>query len=154
MWEARPDAQLLIVGDGPQRAEVEGWITSLSLEASVHLLGLRRDVPQILGATDVFVLSSRGWEGLPLTVLEAMASGLPVVASDVGGTREAVAHQETGYLFAPGDVAALSSHVQRLASDPVLAQQMGQRGLARVKQLFTLERMATQTAYLYEQVLR
>jgi glycosyltransferase involved in cell wall biosynthesis len=148
------DAHLLIVGDGPQRAQVEGWITSLSLQTSVHLLGLRRDVPQILGATDVFVLSSRGWEGLPLTVLEAMASGLPVVASDVGGTREAVTHQETGYLFAPGDVAALSAHVLGLATEPLLAKQMGQRGLARVRELFILERMARETADLYEQVLQ
>jgi glycosyltransferase involved in cell wall biosynthesis len=152
--EALPDAHLLIVGEGPQRAEVEGLVISLSLEGSVHLLGLRRDVPQILGATDVFVLSSRGWEGLPLTVLEAMASGLPVVASDVGGTREAVVHRETGYLYSPGDATALSACVQGLAAEPLLARQMGQKGLGRVRELFSVERMAKETADLYQQVLQ
>jgi glycosyltransferase involved in cell wall biosynthesis len=149
---ALPHAHLLIVGDGPLRAQVEQWVQSLTLQNHAHLLGMRRDVPQILAATDVFVLSSRGWEGLPLTVLEAMASSLPVVASDVGGTGEAVIHQETGYLFPPGDVVALAGHLRTLASDPALAQRMGQRGLVRVKEFFTLERMVRETAARYEQL--
>ena len=151
--DALPHAHLLIVGDGPLRAQVEQWVQSLALQNHAHLLGMRRDVPQILAATDVFVLSSRGWEGLPLTVLEAMASSLPVVASDVGGTGEAVIHQETGYLFPPGDMVALADHLQTLASDPALAQRMGQRGLVRVKGFFTLERMVRETTARYEQLL-
>lgn len=150
---ALPHAHLLIVGDGPLRAQIEQWVQSLALQNHAHLLGMRRDVPQILAATDVFVLSSRGWEGLPLTVLEAMGSSLPVVASDVGGTGEAVIHQETGYLFPPGDMVALADHLQTLASDPALAQRMGQRGLVRVKEFFTLERMVRDTAARYEQLL-
>jgi glycosyltransferase involved in cell wall biosynthesis len=150
--DALPHAHLLIVGDGPLRAQVEQWVQSLALQNHVHLLGMRRDVPQILAATNIFVLSSRGWEGLPLTVLEAMASSLPVVASDVGGTREAVINQQTGYLFPPGDMVALADHLQTLASDPALAQQMGQRGLVRVKEFFTLERMVRETAARYEQL--
>jgi glycosyltransferase involved in cell wall biosynthesis len=151
--DALPHAHLLIVGDGPLRAQVEQWVQSLALQNHVHLLGMRRDVPQILAATNIFVLSSRGWEGLPLTVLEAMASSLPVVASDVGGTREAVINQQTGYLFPPGDMVALADHLQTLASDPALAQQMGQRGLVRVKEFFTLERMVRETAARYELLL-
>jgi glycosyltransferase involved in cell wall biosynthesis len=151
---AVPHAYLLIVGDGPLRAQIERWIESLTLQDHVRLLGMRRDVPRILGATDVFVLSSKGWEGLPLAVLEAMASALPVVASDVGGTREAVMDGQTGYLFAPGDVAALAHHTRALAKDPRLAQQMGRRGLVRVREYFAAERMVRETAALYEQLLR
>ena len=114
---------------------------------------MRHDVPQLLRATDVFVLSSKGWEGLPLTVLEAMASSLPVVASDVGGTREAVVDRQTGYLFPSGDVAALAHCVRTLANDPILARQMGRSGLARVKQFFTLQRMVSDISALYEKVM-
>jgi glycosyltransferase involved in cell wall biosynthesis len=148
-----PQAQLLIVGDGPLRVQVEQDIASLSLQDCVHLLGMRRDVPHILGATDLFVLSSRGWEGLPLSVLEAMAASLPVVASDAGGTREAVMDGQTGYLFAPGDAAALAQHLQSLAQDPVMAHHMGQQGRARVKQHFTRDRMVRETAALYGRLL-
>jgi glycosyltransferase involved in cell wall biosynthesis len=146
-------AHLLIVGDGPLRPQVEGLVTSLHLENHAHLLGMRRDVPQILRATDVLVLSSKSWEGLPLTVLEAMASSLPVVASDVGGTREAIVDGETGLLFPPGDAAALAYGILSLAGDPLWAQQMGQRGRARVREHFTFQRMARETAALYEQLL-
>ena len=145
-------AHLLIVGDGPLRPQVEEAVVALHLEGAVHLLGMRRDVPEILRATDVLVLASKGWEGLPLTVLEAMASSVPVVASDVGGTREAIVDGETGFLFTPGDEAALAQLVLTLADDPLLAQQMGQRGLARVREHFTVQRMARETTTLYEQL--
>jgi glycosyltransferase involved in cell wall biosynthesis len=151
--ERLPHAHLLIVGDGPLRPQVEATMAALHLEDTVHLLGMRRDVPRLLRATDVLVLASKGWEGLPLTVLEAMASSLPVVASDVGGTREAIVDGETGVLFPPGDAAALAQGILSLAGDPLLAQQMGQRGLARVREHFTFQRMARETAALYEQLL-
>jgi len=151
--EKLPHAHLWIVGDGPLRPQIEESLATLHLEGSVHLLGMRRDVPQILRATDVLVLSSKGWEGLPLTVLEAMASSLPVVASDVGGTREAVVDGETGLLFPPLDVTALVRHILTLAADPALAQRMGRRGQARVQEFFTLQRMARETAALYEQLV-
>ena len=150
---ALPHAHLLIVGEGPQRQQIEGRVSSLGLHDHVQVLGSRRDVPRILRASDLFVLSSRGWEGLPLTVLEAMAAALPVVASDVGGTREAVLDGQTGHLYPEGNAVALAQHILALAKDPALAQQMGQRGLARVRRRFTLERMAEQTAALYEQLL-
>jgi len=150
---ALPHTLLLMVGEGPLRAEIEGRIWDLGLQEQVRLLGVRRDVPQLLGATDVFVLSSRGWEGLPLSVLEAMAAALPVVASDVGGTGEAVADGHTGYLYPPGDAGALAQHIQALASDPTLARDMGQRGLSRVRQFFTAVRMVQETASLYEELL-
>ncbi len=146
-------AHLLIVGDGPLRNQVEQGIVSLALQDRVHLLGMRRDVPRLLGTTDIFVLSSGGWEGLPQSVLEAMAASLPVVASDVGGTREAVIDGQTGYLFAPGDAAALAQRLQALARDPAMAHQMGHQGRARVNKHFTRARMVCETAALYARLL-
>jgi glycosyltransferase involved in cell wall biosynthesis len=151
--EGLPHAHLLIVGDGPLRPQVEATVAVLHQESSVHLLGMRHDVPHILRATDVLVMASRGWEGLPLSVLEAMASSLPVVASDVGGTREAIVNGETGLLFPPGNASALAQAILSLARDPLLAKRMGQQGLARVREHFTSERMARETAALYEQLL-
>lgn len=145
-------AHLVIVGDGPLRAQVESQVQALQLGSNVHLLGMRRDIPGLLQASDVLVLSSRGWEGLPLTVLEAMASALPVVASDVGGTREAVQHGETGYLYSPGDAAQLASLLLRLARDPVLGAELGRKGLARVREHFNVARMVGETAALYERL--
>ena len=148
-----PRARLLIVGDGPLRTQVEHMVVELALGEEVRLLGMRHDVPQILCAADVFVLSSRKWEGLPLTVLEAMASSLPVIASDVGGTREAVVDGESGHLVPPGDVGALAQRLRAMADDPVLARRMGQRGLRRVKEAFTVRRMVSETSALYEELL-
>lgn len=151
--QAMSSAHLLIVGDGPLRTEIENQVESLQLTSRVHLLGMRRDVPRLLQASDVLVLSSRGWEGLPLTVLEAMASGLPVIASDVGGTREALQDGETGYLYSPGDAVELSRLLLGLARDPALAAEMGCRGLARVQEVFSVERMVRETAALYRQLI-
>jgi glycosyltransferase involved in cell wall biosynthesis len=148
-----PSAELLLVGDGPLRGQLEQLVHLLGVVNWVHVLGMRRDVPRILAATDAYVLSSQGWEGLPLTVLEAMAASLPVVASGVGGTGEAVIHEQTGYLFAPGDVSALSGHLIALARQPALAQSMGQQGLQRVRESFTVERMVRETAGAYDQLV-
>ncbi len=151
--EVVPGAHLVIVGDGPERAAVEQSAVSLDMARQVHLLGMRRDVPEILADSDAFVLASQGWEGLPLTVLEAMAAGLPVVASDVGGTREAVQEGETGYLFRAGDAAALGQHLWKLADQPQLAATMGGLGRRRVEEYFGVERMAAETAALYTLIL-
>ena len=146
---AVPLAHLLIVGDGPLRPLVEQGIMSLGLGSGVRLLGMRSDVPEILGATDLFVLASRGWEGLPLAALEAMAASLPVVASDVGGTREALVDGQTGYLFPPGDVSALARRLEYLARNPALRHALGKNGRDRVAREFGLERMVSETIEVY-----
>ncbi|MFN3763691.1 MAG: glycosyltransferase family 4 protein, partial [Anaerolineae bacterium] len=147
---AHPDTQLLIVGDGPYRPQVERLIGELGLASRVKLAGFRRDIPQLLAASDIFALSTAFWEGLPLTVLEAMAAGLPVVTSDVGGIREAVIPQETGILVSPGDFAAFSEALQELLTDRPKARAMGLRGRQRVQTFFTVERMVGETVALYE----
>lgn len=124
--------RLDLVGDGPDRPELEP-----RAPANVRFLGERHDVPQLLAAASIFVLSSRS-EGFPISVLEAMAAGLPVVASDVGGIAEQVEHEVTGLLVPRGDSAALASALRRLVEDPELRRRMGEAGHARAAQSFDL----------------
>jgi glycosyltransferase involved in cell wall biosynthesis len=141
-----------IVGDGPERAAVEAEVGAHGLEGRVELLGDRRDVPRLLADSDVFVLSSRS-EGAPLSVLEAMAAGLPVVASAVGGVPEQVADGATGLLVPPGDPAALASALERLLADPELRRRLGTAGRERVRERFDLAAVRRAHVDLYERVL-
>lgn len=111
-----PSTRLLLVGDGPLRAQVEAQIEQLGVSSQVVLTGLRLDVPRLLTAMDVFVSTSR-WEGLPRTVLQAMATGVPVVATATDGIVDVVASERTGLLAPVGDAAAVGAHAQRLIED-------------------------------------
>lgn len=124
--------RLDVVGDGPERASLEA-----AAAGNVRFLGERHDVPSLLAAASIFVLSSRS-EGFPISVLEAMAAGLPVVASDVGGVSEQVEHGVTGLLVPRGDAVALASALQGLIDDPELRRRMGEAGHARAARLFDL----------------
>ena len=128
----------MIVGDGPERARLEAEIRRLGLEGAVVLAGDRDDVAAMLARADVFVLSSTS-EGLPLSILEAMAAGLPVVASSVGGVPEAVEDGETGLLVPPRDPVRLAAALERLLVDPALRRRLGSNGRERVRQHFGLE---------------
>jgi glycosyltransferase involved in cell wall biosynthesis len=147
-----PSAHLVIVGDGWQRAGVEVEIGRLGLASRVHMLGLRMDVPQLLRAFDVFLLTS-SHEGLPRTIPQAMAAGLPVVATRVGGVPNAVVEGETGWLTSPGDAGAMAERVLALARDPEAARSMGDAGRARVDE-FSADRMARQLEQLYDRLVR
>ncbi len=125
-----------IAGDGPDRPALEAEIARLGVGDRVELLGERADVPELLAAADAFVLPSLS-EGMPISVLEAMAAGLPVVASDVGGVGELVRDGETGALVAAGDSAALADALARLASDPAAPARQGQAGRRRVETEFS-----------------
>ena len=116
-----------LVGDGPDRAMIEAELHRLGLAESVRLLGDRSDVPELLAGADVFVCSSRS-EGMPVSILEAMAVGLPVVASAVGGVPEIVDDRVTGLLVAPGAVAPLADALARLIGDRALRERMGRAG--------------------------
>lgn len=148
------NGHLLIVGDGPYRQDIESLISDLRLGAHVTLAGFRRDTAQILAVSDVFVLSTALWEGLPLTILEAMASGLPAIASDVGGIREEIIHQQTGIVVPPRDPTALYQALLDLLTNDDKAKAMGQRGRERVDEYFTLERMGQETMAAYEDLMR
>jgi len=129
----------VIVGDGPDRALVEDELDQLGLRTKVELLGERRDGPALLRSSDIFVLATRS-ESMPMSVLEAMAAGLPVVVSDVGGLPEVVADERTGLLVPPGDPAALASALARLIEDRELRVALGARGLERARTTFSVER--------------
>ena len=146
-------ACLLIVGDGPDRPKVEAIRERLGLASRVIMAGQRRDVPDILAATDIFTLTTWGWEGLPFTVLEAMAAARPVVATRAGGIPEAVAEGETGLLTPRRDVAALAEALGRLVADPDLRGRMGAAGRRRAEALFSRQRMIDLTAQVYERLL-
>jgi len=147
-------AHLLIVGDGPLRPQVEQQISALSLAQRVTLPGWRDDLPAVYAASDVYVLTTWGWEGLPLTVLEAMAASLPVVATGAGGVPEAVVDGGTGLLVARHDVNGLTGALRTLIERPERRKAMGAAGRARVESHFTAEQMVAQTAVVYEQLLR
>lgn len=128
----------VIVGDGPERASLEAEIRRLGLHETVVLAGDRDDVAAVLARADVFVLSSTS-EGLPLSILEAMAAGLPVVASSVGGVPEAVKDGVTGLLVPPRDPVRLAAALERLLVDPALRHRLGSHGHDRVREHFGLE---------------
>jgi glycosyltransferase involved in cell wall biosynthesis len=148
----RPEAHLVLVGDGPQRDAVMARTTEAGLSDRVHLLGLRRDVAEIQRAFDVFALASR-WEGLPRVFPQAMAAGLPIVATRVAGAPDAVIPGETGWLVEVGDIAGLAVHLGTLAGDPELTRRMGEKGRARVEE-FSARRMVDQLAELYLSLAR
>jgi glycosyltransferase involved in cell wall biosynthesis len=140
------------VGDGPQEAFVRRLVDQLGLQDRVRLLGFRRDVSELIAASQVFVLSSRS-EAFPYSILEAMRAALPVVATDVGGVREAVIPEETGLLSPAGDSESLQMSLGRLIADPGLRGRMGTAGRLRYLSHFTFEKMQANTFALYREVL-
>ncbi|MFO8080864.1 MAG: GT4 family glycosyltransferase PelF [Armatimonadota bacterium] len=151
-----PDARCWIAGSMEHEpATVDAVCASIAdhgLEETVSLLGRRRDVPDLLRAANVFVLSSRQ-EGFPITILEAMAAGRPVIATDVGGCAEAVAHGETGLIVPPDAPSALAEATVALLSDPERARAMGEAGRERVESEFTVCRMVDQHVELYNRLI-
>jgi glycosyltransferase involved in cell wall biosynthesis len=149
-----PHARLLIAGQGPLQAAIEQRIAELGLAERVHLLGVRRDIPDLLNATDAFVLPSL-WEGMPLTLLEASATALPIVATDVGGNAEVVLEGETGYLVPVKDTEALAQAMLRVMNlSEADRSAIGQAGRAQVVQNFDLERVIDRWEALYRELLQ
>jgi glycosyltransferase involved in cell wall biosynthesis len=145
------DLHVVVVGDGPCRRDVERAIARTGLGARFHLLGLRDDVPELLRALDVFALTSR-WEGMPRVVVEAAAAGIPIVATDVGGTRDIVVDGGSGFLCRPGDVDRLARAVITLLLDPGLAGRLAAAARARVTGDFALSRVVDQHIALYREL--
>jgi glycosyltransferase involved in cell wall biosynthesis len=142
----------LIAGEGPDRAGLEAEIHGLGIGERVQLLGERRDVPELLAGADMFVLSSAS-EGMPVSVLEAMAAGLPVVGSSVGGVPELVVDGETGLLVEPGNVGELAAAIDRLLADPGLRGKLGEAGRERVRLHFSLDPFRRAHVELYSREL-
>jgi glycosyltransferase involved in cell wall biosynthesis len=150
---SHPDGPLfLIVGDGPLRAKLEREVRNCNLGGRVFFTGQRYDVNRIMPCLDVFVLASVT-EGLPLTVLEAMAAGRPVVATRVGGIPEAVSDGIDGILVNPGDICGLAAAIGKLLSDPDRSAEMGNKGRLRVISDFTVKKMVSGTERIYTELV-
>lgn len=148
--EQYPDAVLLLVGAGPEIVSIETLVAELGVERAVRFAGVRSDVASLLASSEVFVLASR-FEGLPLVVLEAMSVGLPVVATAIGGTIEALGPSHP-YLVEPGRPQALADMICSVLQDPIAALRTGQAQYQRFEQHFSAPRMVAQTEDIYRAI--
>ena len=147
-----PEALFVFAGEGDERSALEAQTRALGLKDRVVFLGYRLDIPHVLASCDLFVLPSL-FEGLPLSLLEAMAAGKPVIATAIGGTDEVVLHGQTGLLVPPGDAPALATAIRALLGDPALAQRLADAGKVRVQQEFSDEIMVQRVTQVYEELL-
>lgn len=144
--------RLVCVGDGTEREFIQAHVKQASLEKQVSLIGCRRDVGRLLAAADMLLLTSLS-EGIPLTLLEGMAAGLPVVATKVGGVPEVVEHGVTGLLVPAGDDQAVAEAILQLAANPEQRQSLGAAGRDRADRLFGETRMCDAYRELYDEML-
>ena len=150
--EQLPGCHFLLVGDGPLRSRVEALIAQKGLADRTILTGLRRDVPDLIAAMDVFLLTSL-WEGLPRVIPQALAMGVPVIANRADGTIEAIGDGESGFLCPPGDLDCLASRCLELLQNAERRKSMGRYGQQFALKEFDLLRMVSQIAHLYEDLL-
>jgi glycosyltransferase involved in cell wall biosynthesis len=154
----RDDAHLVIIGDGPLRDRLRRYRDQVAIRDKVHFLGHRDDVPRWMPHFDVF-WSTSAYEGQSNAILEAMASGVPVVATDIPGTRDLVVHEKTGFLIpereldTPRRRAAFARHTQELLDDSAMARRLGRAGRERVARDFNVEQMVGLYANLYRKIL-
>jgi len=144
--------QLDFVGDGPDEAGVKALAQELGVSDRINFLGQRSDVAELLARSHIFILSSKS-EGFPISTLEGMRAGLPVIVSNVGGASESVQAGTTGLLFERGDHSALVDHLTRLAGDSGLREEMGLAGRRFYESEFTFDIMYSRTLRVYESVL-
>lgn len=147
-----PEANFIIIGDGRERPALENLSAQLDLKNSIHFLGRQNDVLQWMPFFDVFVLSSLK-EGMPFSLLEAMSTARPVVATAVGGIPEVVMDGKTGILVPPRNPDAIANAIVSLLENPMRARKMGEAGRKRVLECFTLEKMVRETDALYQALL-
>lgn len=135
-------AELLLIGEGSHRPQLEALIAELELEDRVQLLGSRRDIPELLTQLDLFVFSARPDEGFGIALAEAMAAGLPIVATDVGACREVLAAGRCGLLVEPGSAEALAAGIRQVLADPAAALQRAAAAKERALREFSVAAMA------------
>ncbi len=144
--------RLFLVGEGEERLNIQAMIVETGLQATVTLLGGRDDVSRLMNAADIFLLTSIS-EGIPLTLIEAMATFVPCVATDVGGVAEVVVDGETGWLAVAGDDAALASRIEQLATQREVRLEFGVNGRKRVQQFFSDSKMHAEYQSVYRKML-
>lgn len=147
-----PEVEVLFCGVGDRQPQLEALTRELELESRVHFLGFRTDVPQLLGASDVFMFPS--WqEGLPVSQMEAMAAGLPCVVSNVRGNADLIQPGEGGFLRRPNDAEGFAEDIALLVGEPALRESMGQRNRKEIEN-YSLETVLGQMAELYREQLK
>lgn len=152
MIKSSSPVKLLIVGDGPRRQDVENLIAEKGMGTDIKVLGLREDVPELLNLSDCFVLSSHS-EGLSCSIIEAMAAGLPVVATDVGGNSELVRDGECGYLVPAKDPAAFANRLQALIDHDSKRRTFGETSLRIAQEKFSLDAMIEGYVRIYREMV-
>ena len=150
----RDDVHLLIIGDGPHRDRLRKFRDQVLIRDKVHFLGRRDDVPRLLPHLDL-LWSTSAYEGQSNSIMEAMAAGVPVVATDIPGTRDLVVHGQTGYLVPVGKPgrAVITKHTNRVLNDPELARRLGEAARRRMLSKFSVETMVARYAQLYRELL-
>jgi sugar transferase (PEP-CTERM/EpsH1 system associated) len=149
----RDTLRLVLVGDGPMRAEVEALVQQEGVTEQVWIAGARNDIPALMQALDLFVLPSKA-EGISNTILEAMATGLPVVATAVGGNPELVVEGATGTLVPPQEPAAMARAIEQYLLEPQRLREHGQAGRKRIEKEFSMEAMVNKYMAVYDEVIR
>ena len=144
-----PDVHYLWVGSGPLELDSQTLARNLNLESVMHFVGQRDDVPTLIKIMDCLVLPSR-WEGFPLVVLDALAADVPVVATDISGTRESIKHGHNGWLVPVGDSEAMARYVLDILDNPEKAALFRENGRKRVKEEFTTQSMLSAIESVYE----
>lgn len=149
---ARTKAELLLAGEGPMMPDMKRLASELGIADKVHFLGHREDVPDLMTAADLLLLTSRS-EGVPQAVTQALGMGLPVVATAVGGVPELVIHEKTGLLVPPENPKAAAEAMLRLGNDPLFAARLGEEGRRHALSEFSLDAMLNKTEHLFEALL-
>jgi glycosyltransferase involved in cell wall biosynthesis len=152
IYKEMSDVNFLIVGDGILRKRCEKLLAGSCMNGNFILTGWRRDVPEILDILDVAVLTSK-WEGMPITLIEALSKGCPVVATNIGGSNELIEEGVTGCLVRPGAHKEISEKVLGILKDPDVRAAMRKKASLSIDDSFALERMAGEIEYLYGRLL-
>lgn len=139
-----PAVELMFIGDGEDRQNVESKAKELGIESHVHYTGFRHDIERFLAAIDVFALPSKTYESFGMVIIEAMAAGKPVIGTALGGIPEIITHEETGILVQPGNPAELASAIEILILNPLLREKLVRQADKKVEDLFTAEASARQ----------
>ena len=147
-----PHVKFVLVGDGVLRKKIERLIRKFNLEKKVILTGWRRDIPKILSALDCFVLTSL-WEGLPISVLEAINASRPVIVTNTGGIAEVIEDGKTGFLFEPRDIKSMSDKLSTILGDEDLRRKIATDAKVSLGQNFSLEHMVSNTQAVYENLI-
>jgi glycosyltransferase involved in cell wall biosynthesis len=150
--ETISDFQVVIIGDGPERGQLERFASNEGLNGIVHFAGTRRDVTDVLSAIDLFVMTSY-YEGLPVALLEAMRCAIPCVVTRVGGMPEVVVDGKTGFIVEPDDAESFAARIRAFENDPSLVREMGAAAEKRFRARYTSQIMADRYGALYQAIL-